>query len=98
MLHLLLYHSLNPCFNGLCSSGYVMGILESNGVVSILVLMDYVLLVPQFRPDGSEMKCLNPCFNGLCSSGMLKLNLKDLKLNVSILVLMDYVLLAKMLG
>ncbi len=37
--------SLNPCFNGLCSSGrFVTASLLKTVKVSILVLMDYVLL------------------------------------------------------
>ena len=60
--------SLNPCFNGRCTSTGTYKEGESKVIfVLILVLMEDALVQRTFNYK-SRYKSLNPCFNGRCTS------------------------------
>jgi hypothetical protein len=61
-------HCFNPCSNGLCSRRVqAVKFCKVQGVVSILVLMDYALEGKIFRHIIIQVLSFNPCSNGLCS-------------------------------
>ena len=86
--------SLNPCFNGICSTSN--NITNNPPHPSSLNPCFNGICSTRTAWLGASTRCaycLNPCFNGICSTSVLYSGGKHLREPVSILVLMEYALL-----
>ena len=63
--------SLNPCFAGICSQSVFCVFMEKNGLVLILVLLEYALKGGCKKFIIFYKSSLNPCFAGICSQSPL---------------------------